>query len=151
MAAGPEVGGPIILAGATEMYIGITVSTNASANIAKGYNYGTKPNDGEGPKHGSDQHNEAIDNKVKEVKQDKNNTNIRKNQTQHDVNGNKVGNNRPDVQWDNKKTGKHHNHEIDTKKSSSEKHKKQIKKNDKKSKNTFEILPPSSFSPMPKG
>jgi hypothetical protein len=30
------------LTGAVEIYAGITISTNAAANIAKGYNYGVE-------------------------------------------------------------------------------------------------------------
>ena len=40
LAAGPEVGLPIIIAGAAEMAAGYMISSNAAKNIAKGYNYG---------------------------------------------------------------------------------------------------------------
>jgi hypothetical protein len=50
-------------------------------------------NDGIGPKHGRNDHNDAIDSKVKEL-QTQDATDIRKNQQQVDVNGNKVGTNR---------------------------------------------------------
>lgn len=148
LAAG-GAGVPVIIAGAAEAALGADISVNATLNIAKGYNYGTKPNDGVGPKHGSDEHNDKLDKKIDEVKQDKDNSNVRKNQTQHDANGNKVGNNRPDAQWDNKKTG-HHTHEVDTKQKSSDNHKKTIRKNDKKVNDTYEVLPPSSLKPMSK-
>lgn len=49
--------------------------------------------------------------------------NIRKNQKQVDIDGNVVGNNRPDVQFDY--NGVHTNVEYDTRTRSMEKHKKQ--------------------------
>ena len=59
----------------------------------------------------------------------------RKNQTQVDVKGNKVGNNRPDIQFD--KDGVHTNIEYDTKKSSMEHHKRVVEENDSEAKNKF--------------
>ena len=58
------------------------------------------PNDGKGPKHGGTKHNSAIDQKVAKLTTDKEVRNIRKNQQQVDVDGNNVGRNRPDLQWD---------------------------------------------------
>ena len=86
------------------------------------------PNNGIAKKHGSDNHNNAIDDKIKALKKDKDVTNIRKNQQQVDVNGNRKGKNRPDVQYD--KNGKHHNHEFDHKKKNSQNHAATINKND---------------------
>ncbi len=40
LAAGPEVGGPIILEGAIVAGVGYAMASNAAKNIAKGYNYG---------------------------------------------------------------------------------------------------------------
>lgn len=40
LAGGPEAGGPIIIAGVAELAVGYLIASNASANIAKGYNYG---------------------------------------------------------------------------------------------------------------
>lgn len=55
---------------------------------------------------------------------------IRKNQVQVDVNGNKVGNNRPDIQYDYE--GKHYVIEIDNRKRTSTMHEKTIRQNDPK-------------------
>ena len=82
-------------------------------------------------------HNKAIDDYIKRVEEN-GGQNIRKNQRQVDVDGNTVGRNRPDVQYD--KDEIHNNVEFDTKESSSEFHKKVIEKNDSKSKNEFIIL-----------
>ena len=54
--------------------------------------------------------------------------NIRKNQTQVDINGNKVGNNRPDIQYDIDE--KHINVEFDAKPANGTKHQQTILKND---------------------
>lgn len=54
--------------------------------------------------------------------------NIRKNQTQVDVNGNKVGSNRPDVQYD--MNGQHMNVEFDTKPENGLQHQQTIQNND---------------------
>ena len=51
-------------------------------------------------------------------------TEIRKNQVQVDVNGNKVGNNRPDIQYDYER--KHYVIEIDNRKRTSTMHEKTI-------------------------
>lgn len=59
-------------------------------------------NDGIGPKHGASDHNDAIDTKVKEL-EGTGAKDIRKNQQQVDAKGNKVGTNRPDLQWTDKK------------------------------------------------
>lgn len=85
-------------------------------------------NEGDAPKHGSTNHNDALDNRVKELETTDGITNIRKNQQQVDKNGNKVGNNRPDIQYD--KEDGHHNEEYDHKKSNSDKHANTIKRND---------------------
>ncbi|WP_115718306.1 RHS repeat-associated core domain-containing protein [Gallaecimonas mangrovi] len=61
---------------------------------------GPLPNGGNAKPHGNANHNSAIDNRVGELKQDSSVSNIRKNQQQVDVNGNKVGTNRPDIQYD---------------------------------------------------
>lgn len=74
-----------------------------------------------------------IDGLVDKLKKDDNVSNIRKNQKQVDVNGNVVGNNRPDIQFD--KDGVHTNVEYDTRKSSSLKHKEVLDKNDPTARN----------------
>ncbi|MBR5715234.1 MAG: hypothetical protein IKX59_01495 [Bacteroidales bacterium] len=79
--------------------------------------------------HRGKQHNGSIDLDVNSLRNDPTNTDIRKNQVQVDSNGNVVGNNRPDLQW-NDADGVHHIKEYDTKKAQSEHHKKVITKND---------------------
>lgn len=136
---------PLVAHGVTSVVngaIGVGKSIDAIMTLEAN---GTVPNDGIAPQHGGTEHNNRIDEKVNELKQDPNNQNIRKNQTQHDVNGNKVGDNRPDLQWDTKKPQVHNNHEIDKSVKRSKKHKATIQRNDKKAKNTFEILPKSTL------
>jgi hypothetical protein len=72
---------------------------------------GPKPNDGNAKPHGGADHDKAIDKEVSNLKKDPSVSNIRKNQQQVDVNGNKVGTNRPDVQYD--QNGKHNCVEFD--------------------------------------
>lgn len=95
---------------------------------------GPAPNGGKAPKHGGDEHNDQIDNKVDELYKDGNVLNIRKNQVQVDKDGYRVGDNKPDVQFDrfNEKTKswEHHIIEYDTKPSSSVNHGKVTKAND---------------------
>ncbi len=54
--------------------------------------------------------------------------NIRKNQVQVDANGNVVGTNRPDLQWD--EDGVHYNYEVDNNPARSSVHAQQIQQND---------------------
>lgn len=89
---------------------------------------GAKANDGIAKKHGNTNHNNAIDNRISQLKQDSGVTNIRKNQQQVDVNGNKVGTNRPDIQYD--KGGCHHCVEYDHVNRNSVKHGQVIRQND---------------------
>ncbi|MEM6274079.1 MAG: RHS repeat-associated core domain-containing protein [Myxococcota bacterium] len=89
---------------------------------------GPRPNQGIAKKHGSTRHNNAIDNRVQQLKKDPSVSNIRKNQQQVDVNGNKVGRNRPDLQYD--KNGCHHCVEYDTVPSNSVRHGQVIRGND---------------------
>jgi hypothetical protein len=89
---------------------------------------GPLPNNGVARPHGAADHNAAIDQDIGILKDDPGVTNIRKNQTQVDVDGNRVGNNRPDVQYD--KDGKHHTLEYDRTKSRGDKHREKIEKND---------------------
>ena len=93
---------------------------------------GTKPNEGFGPQHGNPDHNDPIDEKAEKLRQDPKASNVRKNQAQHDVERKKVGNNRPDLQWDyeHDEGKRHHVREIDRNQKSSEKHVKTIKNND---------------------
>ena len=66
---------------------------------------------------------------MNELLEDVDVSDIRKNQQQVDANGNKVGNNRPDLQWTDGQ-GQRHYWEIDSNKSSSNKHGETIKNND---------------------
>lgn len=71
-------------------------------------------------------HNEKIDNMINILKKDKDVTNIRNNQKQVDIDGNVVGNNRPDIQFG--KQGKHTNIEYDTRSSSLRRNKNIVQK-----------------------
>lgn len=93
---------------------------------------GPKPNNGVAKKHGNTNHNNAIDNRITELKQDTGVTNIRKNQQQVDVDGNKVGTNRPDIQFD--KDGCHNCIEYDHVERNSVKHGEVIRQKDSKAK-----------------
>jgi RHS repeat-associated protein len=84
------------------------------------------PNNGVGPKHGGDVHNSMIDDYINNLP--KNAQDIRKNQQQVDVNGNNVGGNRPDVQYN--LNGQHYNVEIDTDPLNSIQHFRTINAND---------------------
>jgi hypothetical protein len=115
-----------------------TAVWNAVKYATSGEGNGPSANNGEASKHGGDAHDAAINNRVSELqnleKTTKNVKNIRKNQVQVDVKGNRTGNNRPDLQYDqfNKKTGKweHVCHEYDNIPANSINHGKEIKKND---------------------
>jgi RHS repeat-associated protein len=99
-----------------------------AAEQAKNAKRGPKPNNGDAKKHGNDKHNNAIDERVNDLKKDPTVTNIRKNQQQVDVDGNKVGTNRPDIQYD--KDGCHHCVEYDNVPRNSQGHGEQIGGND---------------------
>jgi RHS repeat-associated protein len=109
-------------------------ASKASSNLPDFKGKGPKGNDGNAKKHGGDDHNDAIDSRVKELNNDATVIDIRKNQVQVDLNGNRVGNNKPDIQYNklDEKTGKwtHHNVEYDTKAANSVNHGKAIKEND---------------------
>ena len=87
-----------------------------------------KPNNGNSKPHGNSDHDNTINDIISEIRKDYNNQNIRKNQKQVDVNGNIIGHNRPDIQWDN--NGTHYNYEVDRTPKNSQKHEDIIKKND---------------------
>ncbi|WP_208852115.1 hypothetical protein [Mixta intestinalis] len=94
-----------------------------------------KANNGIAPKHGGVGHNEAIDQHIEGLQNTEGVTDIRKNQQQVDVNGNKVGNNKPDIQYN--KDGVNYNIEYDTSTRASRKHEKVIKANDPNARSTF--------------
>jgi RHS repeat-associated protein len=135
------VGAPAAVAGAGIIVHGGNTAKNALNNLMnQSGRVNASPNNGNSPNHGKTNHNNKIDNLINKVKQDPANINIRKNQEQHDNSGNKVGTNRPDVQWDNTNTGKHYNVEYDTKKGASQKHKQQVTNNDPNAVNKFWII-----------
>ena len=86
------------------------------------------PNNGDGNQHGNEEHDNSIERKLKEIKE-QGATDIRKNQAQVDAKGNKVGKNRPDLQW-NDANGKHHCWEVDHNPSNSVRHGNVILSND---------------------
>jgi hypothetical protein len=89
---------------------------------------GPSANDGDAKKHGGDRHNQLLDDRVKELLKDPDVTNVRKNQTQVDVDGNKLDTNRPGIQFD--KNNKHHVVEYDNDKKASDAHGERIRGND---------------------
>lgn len=90
-------------------------------------------------KHRGTGHNKAIDDFIADLKINQPNAaEIRKNQQQVDSNGNKVGSNRPDIQYD--LNGIHYNVEFDTTAKGSQKHQNEIPKNDPNSRNTFWMI-----------
>ena len=94
-----------------------------------------RPNSGIAPPHGGKEHNKKIDNLIDRLQRDPNVSNIRKNQQQVDVQGNTVGKNRPDVQYD--KNEIHTNVEYDTQNRSMQHHKKVLPQNDPNARNKF--------------
>ena len=132
------VGAAISGAGALAVGTGVALMSNTAKNASQGYNRGNgpKPNDGKGAPHGNPDHNAKIDDKIKSLRKGEA-TDIRKNQAQVDVNGNKVGNNRPDVQYN--KDGVHHNCEVDRTKRNAT-HEEVIRKNDPNSIYEVEII-----------
>ncbi len=85
-------------------------------------------NGGRAKPHGGNKHNSIIDQKINDILNLDGVTEIRKNQIQVDVDGNRVGNNRPDIQYD--KDGVHYNIEVDNSHKNSINHGKTIQKND---------------------
>lgn len=113
--------------------------SNTNKNASQGYNRGNgpKPNRGKGKPHGNSDHNAKINEKINSVREE-GATDIRKNQAQVDANGNKVGNNRPDVQYN--KDGIHYNYEVDRSAANNSAHKEVIKNNDPNSVFEGEII-----------
>jgi RHS repeat-associated protein len=89
---------------------------------------GPKANDGDCKPHGGQKHNKAIDDYIEKLRNDPEVTDIRKHQVQVDVDGYRVGNNLPDIQFN--KGGVHHNIEFDTKPNAAVNHMKAIRSND---------------------
>ena len=98
------------------------------AKKVSGTRSGPSPNNGAAAPHGGVAHNSAIDSRVEQLRADPTVTNIRKNQVQVDVDGNRVGDNRPDLQYD--QCGTHNCVEFDTNPSRSKQHGETIRQND---------------------
>ena len=113
---------------AVEQGVGAGKAAGQAAEAAKGI----KPNVGVAPKHGGTAHNDAIDQRVRALQSDTSVSNVRKNQQQVGVNGNRVGTNRPDLQYD--QGGCHKCVEFDTVPRNSTKHGDVIRANDPKAK-----------------
>lgn len=110
-----------------------------ATDVAKSMKHrGPEANRGNAKPHGNVDHNKVIDDKIKELNDSRAAKDIRKNQVQVDFEGNKVGNNRPDVQWN--ADGVHHNYEVDRTKKNSDRHKKVIEGNDPKAEFEYELL-----------
>jgi len=105
-----------------------TVAIAGANNLAVGAVMMAAPNGGNGPKHGGTAHDDAINKEVGQLQNDPSVTNIRKNQRQVDVNGNEVGKNLPDIQYD--QGGCHNCVEYDTVPSNGSRHQKVIQQND---------------------
>jgi hypothetical protein len=86
------------------------------------------PNGGNGPKHGGTNHNDVIDDRVRDLQNTPGVENVRKNQRQVDINGNTVGNNQPEIQHDRDRV--HHMEEYDTIDANGVKHEEVIRGND---------------------
>lgn len=91
-------------------------------------------NGGVSKPHGGELHNKSIDNYIDKVRE-QGAVDIRKNQRQVDKDGNAVGNNRPDVQYD--LNDKHYNVEFDNDTRQMEKHRIVVNENDPDAINTF--------------
>ena len=115
--------GGILAPGATSaMFVGVGKAAKSGRKL------GPAPNGGVAKTHGGTAHNQAIDSRVTELANDPTVTNIRKNQAQVDVNGNRVGSNRPDLQYD--QHGCHNCVEYDNSTTNSFRHGEQIQAND---------------------
>jgi hypothetical protein len=87
------------------------------------------------PSHGGTGHNQIIDDHIVSLQQEDGVTNIRKNQQQVDLDGNKVGANRPDIKYD--QDGRHYNVEYDTDSKASANHQTRVTANDPNARSTF--------------
>ena len=105
--------------------------------IHKSNKVGPIPNGGIAKQHGGLLHNKAIDEYISDINKC-GGSNIRKNQVQVDINGMKVGNNRPDIQYDFNDI--HYNVEYDYKIKNSQKHYQTIVDNDPNSVVDLHIL-----------
>ncbi len=125
---------------AADLLVGTNLNDNGRGG-AKQAGKGTnkiEANKGEGKPHGGKEHNAAIDQRIKDEKAEGDAYEFRKDQKQVDFYGNTVGNNRPDLQFNKK--GKHHNIEFDLRKSSSDKHREVVNRNDPNAVNEFKMI-----------
>lgn len=106
--------------------IGDAANISKQGQKAKEIGSYIKPNGGNAKPHGGQKHNSAIDKYIEDMPAKA--KNIRKNQAQVDINGNKVGTNRPDVQYD--LNGQHYNVEFDTHPENGLKHQQTVQAND---------------------
>ncbi len=90
--------------------------------------------------HGSPEHDAAVNEEVQKMR-DQSYGDIRKNQAQVDAQGNKVGNNRPDVQGTNPETGQREHVEVDRNPARGAQHEKDILRNDPSAKCTLRSCP----------
>lgn len=109
-----------------------------AVDAAKVVRKGPDANKGVAKPHGAVDHNDIIDAKVKELLSTKGVTGIRKNQVQVDAKGNRVGNNRPDLQWD--KDGVHYTFEVDRNMRNSNRHRDVITGQDPQAEFEFELI-----------
>ena len=130
--AGVAAGKAIAVAGSGIVTEGLALmATGATGNSPKS-------NEGESRPHGNDEHNSAIEQRANQVRK-QGATNIRKNQVQVDANGNRVGDNRPDLQYD--LDGRHYNVEFDHNAANSARHGAQIRANDPNAAVELNLLP----------
>jgi len=134
-------GATVAVGGVVEAAAGVTLAANGSFNLAVGNNYGKGPpaNDGVAKPHGGSDHNAKIDDHIQSAK-DKNATDVRKNQVQVDADGNRVGNNVVDAQY-NDVDGVHNCYEVDHSATRSQNHVNTITKNDPKTNVWAETIP----------
>ena len=126
--AGIVIGGTAIIVGGVWVWDHIHHNEQTDDGDTTDAPTAPEANNGDGPKHGGDDHNDAVDNDIKDMR-DKGYTDIRKNQTQVNANGQKVGNNRPDAQG-TRPDGTREYREQDNNKKNSERHGDQIRNND---------------------
>ena len=122
----PGGAGTAIKASRVADKISDAASMSKQGQKAKGIGNYIVPNGGKAKPHGGIKHNSAIDKYIDDLPKEA--TNIRKNQAQVEINGKKVGTNRPDVQYD--MNGQHINVEFDTKPENGLQHQQTIQNND---------------------
>ena len=132
----PGGAGTAIKASRVADKISDAASMSKQGQKAKGIGNYIVPNGGKAKPHGGIKHNSAIDKYIDDLPKEA--TNIRKNQAQVEINGKKVGTNRPDVQYD--MNGQHMNVEFDTKPENGLQHQQTIQNNDPNTKVILKIV-----------